>query len=201
MNFKKSVLLSGFTLAWFALFTQFIIMMQSREIGIADIIIRFFTYFTILSNGLVAITFTAILFNFSSFFRSFNVQTAVVVYISIVAIVYNSVLRFIWEPTGLQRLVDELLHVVNPIIFICYWWFMIEMKISLAYRFSFKILIFPLIYLISVLLIGSFSNHYPYPFLDVNQIGYLNVLVNSLGVTAVFVLVSLLFLFINNRRV
>lgn len=200
MNYKKLVLAAGFVLTWFSLTAQFVIMMQSREIGITDSIIRFFTYFTILSNGLAALSFSSSLFNFSPFFSSFKVQTAIAVYISIVAIVYNSVLRFIWEPTGLQRLIDELLHVVNPVIFILYW-YIIQIKISLTYRFIFRILIFPSVYLVSVLVIGRFSNHYPYPFLDVNQIGCLNVFVNSLGVTAVFVLVSLLFIFINNRRV
>ncbi len=200
MDYKKLVLAAGFALTWFALTVQFIIMMQSGVTGVTDSIIRFFTYFTILSNGLTALSFTASLFNFSPFFSSFKVQTAIAVYISIVAIVYNSVLRFIWEPTGLQRLIDELLHVVNPFIFVLYW-YMIQIKMSLAYRFTFKILIFPFVYLVSVLLIGRFSDHYPYPFLDANQIGYLNVFINSLGVTAAFVLVSLLFIFINNRRI
>lgn len=200
MDYKKLVLAAGFALTWFALTVQFIIMMQSGVTGVTDSIIRFFTYFTILSNGLAALSFTSSLFNFSPFFSSFKVQTAIAVYISIVAIVYNSVLRFIWEPTGLQRLIDELLHVVNPFIFVLYW-YMIQIKMSLAYRFTFKILIFPFVYLVSVLLIGRFSDHYPYPFLDVNQIGYLNVFINSLGVTAAFVLVSLLFIFINNRWV
>ncbi|HRE79058.1 MAG TPA: Pr6Pr family membrane protein [Flavobacterium sp.] len=199
MQNKKLFSLFGFILGWFSLIAQFVIMMQSSEVSVIDTIVRFFTFFTILSNILVSICFTAVLFNFSSFFKSYKTQTAIAVYISIVAIVYNIILRFIWEPTGLQRIVDELLHVVNPIIFVIYW-FMSKNEISLSYKYIFKILIFPLVYLFTVLLIGSYTNYYPYPFLDVNAIGYTKVIINSIGISTVFAIVSLLFVFICNRR-
>lgn len=199
MQNKKLFSLFGFILGWFSLIAQFVIMMQSSEVSVIDTIVRFFTFFTILSNILVSICFTAVLFNFSSFFKSYKTQTAIAVYISIVAIVYNIILRFIWEPTGLQRIVDELLHVVNPIIFVIYW-FMSKNEISLSYKYIFKILIFPLVYLFTVLLIGSHTNYYPYPFLDVNAIGYTKVIINSIGISTVFAIVSLLFVFICNRR-
>jgi len=195
---KKLFSLFGFILGWFSLIAQLVIMIQSSEVSFFDTIVRFFTFFTILSNILVSICFTAVLFNFSPFFKSHKVQTAIAVYISIVAIVYNIVLRFIWEPTGLQRIVDELLHVVNPIVFVMYW-FMAKNEISTSYKFIFKILAFPLVYLFTVLLIGNYSNYYPYPFLDVNSIGYMKVIINSVGISLAFALVSLLFIFICNR--
>lgn len=200
MQNRKLILILGFLLGWFSLITQFIIMFQNREVGVFDTIVRFFTFFTILSNILVTMCFTSNLFNFSSLFKSYKVQTAIAVYISIVAIVYNIILRFIWEPTGLQRIVDELLHVVNPIVFVIFW-YMARNKISISYKFILKILAFPLVYLFTVLLIGNYSNHYPYPFLDINTIGYTSVVINSIGISLAFVLVSILFLFISNRRV
>lgn len=200
MQNRKFILILGFLLGWFSLIAQFIIMIQNREVGVFDTIVRFFTFFTILSNILVTICFTSNLFNFSSFFKSYKVKTAIAVYISIVAIVYNVILRFIWDPTGLQRIVDELLHVVNPIIFVMYW-YMAKNEISISYKFIFKILIFPILYLITVLLIGNYSNHYPYPFLNINTIGYTSVVINSIGISLAFVLVSLFFVFISNRRI
>ncbi|RAR48464.1 Pr6Pr family membrane protein [Flavobacterium lacus] len=200
MQNKKFILILGFLLGWFSLITQFIIMIQNREDGVFDTIVRFFTFFTILSNILVLMCFTSNLFNSSSFFKSYKVHTAIAVYISIVAIIYNIILRFIWDPTGLQRIVDELLHVVNPILFVLYW-FMAKNKISISYKFIFKILIFPILYLITVLLIGNYSNHYPYPFLDINAIGCTRVVINSMGIALAFLLVSLLVVFISNRRI
>ena len=140
-----------------------------------------------------------ILFSLFTFFKSYKVQTAIAVYISIVAIVYNIILRFIWEPIGLQKIVDELLHVVNPLIFVFYW-FMFKNYTSITYKFIFKVLVFPLVYLFTVLLIGNYSNFYPYPFVDVNSIGYMNVIINSVAISLAFALVSLIFIFISNRR-
>lgn len=200
MQNRKFILILGFLLGWFSLIAQFIIMIQNREVGVFDTIVRFFTFFTILSNILVTIYFTSNLINFSSFFKSYKVQTAITVYISIVAIVYNVILRFIWNPTGLQRIVDELLHVINPIVFVMYW-YMAKNEISISYKFIFKILIFPIVYLFTVLLIGNYSNHYPYPFLDINTIGYMSVVINSIGISLLFVLVSLLYVFISNRGI
>jgi len=200
MQNKKFILILGFLLGWFSLITQFIIMIQNREDGVFDTVVRFFTFFTILSNILVSMCFTSNLFNSSSFFKSYKVHTAIAVYISIVAIIYNIILRFIWDPTGLQRIVDELLHVINPILFVLYW-FMAKNKISISYKFIFKILIFPILYLITVLLIGNYSNYYPYPFLDIDTIGYTRVVINSIGIALAFLFVSLLFVFISNRRI
>lgn len=199
MQNKQFILILGFLLGWFSLIAQFLIMIQNSEVELFDSIIRFFTFFTILSNSLVAICFTAVLFTSSSFFQSYKTQTAIAVYISIVAIVYNIILRFIWEPTGLQRIVDELLHVVNPIIFVAYW-IMIKNKISLSYKFVFKILVFPLVYLFTVLLIGNFTTNYPYPFLNVNELGYTSVVINSVVISVAFFLVSIVFIYLGNRR-
>lgn len=199
MQNNKLYSLLGFILVWFSLIAQFVIMIQTTQVNVFDTIVRFFSFFTILSNILVALCFTAILFNFLSFFKSCKTQLAIAVYISIVAIVYNIILRFIWEPTGLQRIIDELLHVVNPVIFVIYW-FMNKNKVFISFKFIFKILVFPLIYLFSVLLIGNFSNYYPYPFLDVKTIGYVNVIINSLGITTAFAFISFLFLCICKRR-
>lgn len=200
MQTHKFILLFGFILGWFSLVTQFILLLQNSNVDILNSIVRFFSFFTILSNFLVSICFTTLFFKFSTLFKSYKTQTAIAVYISIVAIVYNIVLRFIWEPTGLQKIVDELLHVVNPILFVAFW-FISKNKIYISYTFTFKILIFPLIYLFSVLSIGHYSKYYPYPFLEVNLIGYSNLIINCIVITVAFILISLSFIFISNRRV
>lgn len=200
MQTHKFILLFGFILGWFSLVTQFILLLQNSNVDILNSIVRFFSFFTILSNFLVSICFTTLFFKFSTLFKSYKTQTAIAVYISIVAIVYNIVLRFIWEPTGLQKIVDEFLHVVNPILFVAFW-FISKNKIYISYTFTFKILIFPLIYLFSVLSIGHYSKYYPYPFLEVNLIGYSNLIINCIVITVAFILISLSFIFISNRRV
>lgn len=199
MNNLRVFQLIGLLLGWFALIAQFILLFQNRVTSEVETVIRFFSYFTILSNLLATLSFTALFLNSIHFFRSFKIQTAITVYITIVAVVYNLVLRFIWQPSGLQQIVDELLHVIIPILYVINW-FMIKERIRLSYHFIFKILLFPLIYLIFIIIRGNFSNYYPYPFIDVSIIGYKQMLLNSFLVLIAFVVVSFIYLYINKRK-
>jgi ABC-type Na+ efflux pump permease subunit len=47
--------------------------------------------------------------------------TAITLYILIVGLVYNVILRFLWVLTGSQKIVDELLHLVIPVLVLLYW--------------------------------------------------------------------------------
>src|SRR5678815_1955687 len=112
-------------LAWIALVFQFYLVIVNRVAPLPETIIRFFGYFTVLSNILVATCFTLILIEPGSgggrFFAKPATLTAVTVYITVVGIIYNAILRFLWSPKGLQLVVDELLHSIVPVLVIVYW--------------------------------------------------------------------------------
>ena len=111
-------------ITWFALILQFILMIRNAgDIGITPFTAaaRFFGYFTILSNAGVALCLTFPLFKQDHFFSKATTQTAMVVYILIVGIVYNTILRHIWDPKGAAKLADELLHVAIPVLYTLYW--------------------------------------------------------------------------------
>jgi hypothetical protein len=59
---------------WITIITQFVVMIENSVASLTETTIRFFTFFTILSNILVAVVFTAILAQpkgkFSFFFKS-----------------------------------------------------------------------------------------------------------------------------------
>src|ERR1700722_13215816 len=93
-------------IVWFSVIAQLILMLQNRATDIPETIIRFFSYFTILTNTLVALYFTAICFNLSITNRP-GLLTAITSYIFIVGIVYQIVLRHLWQPAGIQLIVDE----------------------------------------------------------------------------------------------
>lgn len=59
--------------------------------------------------------------SFSKLLLTDGTITAITVFILIVGSVYQIVLRSIWEPTGLQFIVDELLHTVIPLYMLGYW--------------------------------------------------------------------------------
>ncbi|WP_448244196.1 Pr6Pr family membrane protein [Pseudoxanthomonas mexicana] len=52
-------------------------------------------------------------------------------------------------------------------------------------------LLFPLGYVVWVFLRGAWVGEYPYPFIDVAQLGWARVGVNALGVMGVFVVLGL----------
>ena len=182
-------------LGWFALITQFYINITSGLAGITELIIRYFSYFTILTNLLVAVCCTCIVIipgkGAGAFFSGSQTLTAITVYILIVGIIYNIILRFLWQPAGIQKLVDELLHSVIPLLFLLYWWFAPD-KRNLQWKQVFPWLIFPLVYLVYILTRGSFSGFYPYPFVNVDQIGIAKVILNSIGITLAFTITGVI---------
>ena len=202
-NGKKSILFFLFVLGWFALIAQFYLIIVNRVAPIPETIIRYFSFFTILTNLFVAVCFSVLLLKLSSrlgnFFASPKTLTAITVYITVVGIVYNLILRFLWKPTGLQWAVDELLHTIIPLLCIVYWIFHVY-KSSLKWRDAFLWLIYPFVYIIFILIRGSMSSFYPYPFIDVDQIGLNKVLTNSGLLMLSFLLISFIAIAVGKKR-
>lgn len=187
---QKSFIILGALLAWFAVIMQFVLMMENRVTPIPETIVRFFSFFTILTNTLIALYFISMWLGrhtkLGQRFQRPGVVSAIAVYITVVGLVYQLVLRQIWEPQGLQKLVDELLHSVNPVYFVLYW-YLYEEKAKLKWTLIPGWLIYPLLYLMYILIRGSFSGFYPYPFVNVAELGMRQVLLNSVGLMFVFI--------------
>ncbi len=186
-------------LSLLAVMIQYDLMIANRATTLFETTIRFFSYFTILTNTIVGLYFSYLTYH--SFgvknvsLNNFGKLTAITVYITVVGLVYQILLRHLWTPTGMQKIVDEVLHTVNPVLVIIYWF--ISRKINTLQYSQIKFwLIYPLIYLIYVLIRGYFSNFYPYPFLNIKNIGFQNVIINSIGITFLFIVISILFIWI-----
>lgn len=193
----KIIMAIGAFIGWFAIILQFYLILQNRESSVPETIIRFFSFFTILSNIIVATCFTVQLIKPSSaagkFWGSVKTQAAVAIYILVVGLVYNAVLRFLWAPTGMQKLVDELLHTIIPLLFLFYW-IRFAPKAGMQWRFALSWLWVPFIYLVYTLARGAITDYYPYPFLDAYNNGYLKVGISSAVILALFLLLSLVFI-------
>jgi hypothetical protein len=115
----------GFLLVWIAVIGQFILLIQNRQADIPETIIRFFSFFTILTNILVALYYTSRISIFKITYLSRLSKdgnlTALTAFILVVGLVYQIILRGTWQPTGLQRIIDELLHSVIPLFVLLYW--------------------------------------------------------------------------------
>lgn len=187
-------------MSWFALSLQFYLIIKNRVASIPETITRYFGFFTILTNILVALSCSFFLVKSNSsignFFTKRTTLAAIVVYITIVGAVYNLVLRSLWNPAGLDKVADELLHTVIPALFILFWFYYIP-KASIQWKNIFNWLLFPFFYLLYVIIRGSIAAYYPYPFVNVIQLGYHNVFINCLGMLVAFLLVSILYVTID----
>lgn len=143
-------------------------------------------YFTILTNALAA---AALLVaargrDGSVLLRAHSV-TAIAACMLIVGLVYN-LLRSLWQPTGWQRLADELLHVAMPLLFLAYWW-LATTRATLRWRALLPWLLYPLGYLAYALARGAVDGRYPYPFLDFGTLGLPRVMANAAAVALALV--------------
>jgi hypothetical protein len=183
-------------ISWCTLLLQLYLIIINRTASIPETIVRYFSFFTILTNILVAVTFTIVYVKSISAANSFlvkpNTLTATAVYITVVGLIYNIILRFLWAPKGLDKLADEMLHSVIPVLYIFFWLKFVP-KQTIQWKNIFPWLIYPLLYLGYTLLRGSFANWYPYPFINVTDIGYSKALTNSAMVTVAFLIISVLF--------
>ena len=196
MKAKQIYLGMSVIIGWFSVISQFYLNIDNRSVLVAEITIRFFSYFTILTNILVALCFTIILLKPKSrpgeFFSEPRVLTAVTAYITFVWIAYYVLLRHSWNPAGFQLIVDESLHTFIPFLSILYWLIFVP-KSELQWKSILAWMIYPLIYLLYILTRGALSGFYPYPFIDVNELGYFKVFLNDGGLILAFMLLSLLF--------
>ncbi|MDQ2864461.1 MAG: Pr6Pr family membrane protein, partial [Bacteroidota bacterium] len=112
---KKTLAALFALIGCFAVITQFVLMVNNRAASVPETIIRFFSFFTILTNIMVALYFTALAVakkDSVTFVNRPGTLTAITIYITTVGTVYQVVLRQVWQPTGMQLIVDELLHTI-----------------------------------------------------------------------------------------
>jgi len=186
--------------AWAAVILQFRLMIENPVAPFNELVVRFFSYFTILSNVAVA-TFTGALFlsRKNKWSVSQSILTGVAVSIFVVGLLYNIILRSISTPQGLARVVNETLHVLVPLAYVIFWYLFVPRK-KLPIGVIWRWLLFPFLYIVFVLYRGNASGFYPYPFIDAGKLGLHQALIHSVGVAAVFVLVSFAAWYLGNKR-
>lgn len=195
---KRKIEIIGSCITWFAVMTQFVLMILNRQTDIPETIIRFFSFFTILTNTLVALYFTNKITKNLSIFNKKRALTAITSFILIVGLVYQIILRATWNPTGLQLIVDELLHTLIPFYMLIYWLLYAEPS-------NFKLkpilpwLAYPIIYIVCIILRGEFSGFYPYPFLNVSKIGFQQSIINISIILIVSLILMSFLIFVGKK--
>lgn len=179
-------------LAWVGLVLQFwISFYQSLSVGRSPLqsVLFYFGFFTILTNLLIALSLTLGLLvprsRLGAFFTKPSVETGAAIYIAVVGIVYSLVLRELWNPVGVQKIADLLLHDAVPLLYIAFWATSVP-KESLRYQDACWWSAYPLAYLLWALARGAATGFYPYPFIDLRTLGATRVALNGLLLLGLF---------------
>lgn len=158
-------------------------------------VINYFSYFTILSNIFVAMTFTVALLTPQSRLGKFlsrpAVRAGIGIYITVTGLVYLFILSKVWQPLGAEYVGNVLLHYVTPVLYVLYWIVFVP-KGDLQYRNILSWLVFPLAYAVYTLIHGALTDFYPYFFLNAGKLGYAKVLFNSLCLVVGFTVLGFL---------
>lgn len=172
--------------AWAGLAIQFYATFSSNGDVLATIwiLVRFFT---VLTNLLVAVTMTIIV---SGRRVSPFVQGGVALAIILVGTVYVTLLRGLQELAGPALLADMILHYVVPVATAIYW-LAFAPKIGLNWRHPLAWSLYPLAYFGYALLRGSVDGRYPYPFMNLDELGLARTLLNGAGIAIGFILAGL----------
>ncbi len=162
-------------------------------IGVLNVL----SYFTILTNIVVAIVFTARVVHRRGrepvFLLKPATQTAVATYIVIVGCVYEVALRRLWSPSGLHLAADFILHYIVPIGYLLYWLLAVP-KGTLRYAIVWSWTIYPFGYLLYSIARGVINGFFPYPFVNFAELGFSRFAANVAGLILVFICTGLVFI-------
>jgi len=184
----------------FAVSGQFglIIAAQPRTMaGFVNAIGTFLSYFTLLTNSLVAVTLAAHAAPESKHanrFTGLSWATSLAVYITVVGVVYHFMLRMLWDPQGFQKFVDVVLHYVMPVAFLGFWTTLPRVRLSPKQPVLW--LWYPFVYGMATLAAGAATGKYPYPFADVGALGLTKVMINLVAMLSAFLLLGFVFRFL-----
>ena len=147
---------------------------------------RFFCYFTIQSNLLVAVSMWLVLRGRTDtrLFRALRLA-------SLVGITVTGVVAAVALPpsplyTPLNLLCDRLLHVVVPLLTFV-GWLAFGPRERVTRDDVLPALAWPIVWLVSTLALGPLVDWYPYPFLDVSTTGLGRTLLNCAVIALLFV--------------
>lgn len=184
--------IAGLVIGLAGLFLQFCISIPaSMEAGrsLLGSVVFLFSFFTILTNIGAVLVHTSLLsptgYAWLPAFAGFRIRAGIAVSITLVFIVYATVLSQLWHPQGLFLLCDVLLHYVTPVLFVL-WWLVAGADGRTRWSDISWWMLYPVAYLIYALARAPFAGEVPYPFLDVAKNGAASVAISATAITGLF---------------
>jgi len=161
--------------------------------GLIGRAIDFFSYFTYLSNIIVAIVLTMLARNVNrhgAVFATLRMDSLVM--ISVTGLIYYLLLAADANPQGLQIVSTSLLHYVIPILTVVVW-LLIGPRGLFRLWTVFAALIIPILWAVYAMVRGAIIDAYPYGFLNAQELGLGTALTNIGGVAILGIVIGVIY--------
>lgn len=153
-------------------------------------------FFTILTNLLLAVTMTWVATGGRA---SPTLLGGMTLAILLVGVVYMTLLQNLFHLRGAAQVADVLLHKVSPVL-MALWWLLFAPHAKLSWSAPLWWSLYPVVYLGYALVRGASDHKYPYPFLDVGRIGWIQTALNVGGIALGFILAGFALVWIDSWR-
>lgn len=117
----------------------------------------------------------------------------------LVGVVYALLLSGLHQLSGAALVADVLLHKASPVL-MALWWLLFAPRAKLRWNAPVWWSVYPLLYFAYVLARGSAGDRYPYPFMDVAKLGWVQTLLNAGGIALGFFLAGFVLVWIDSWR-
>ncbi len=176
---------------WWAIIGQYVVTYAGTPEAV-----HYLSFFTILSNILVAVTFSvAALMPDSRVGRLLlapPMATATALYITVTGLVYYFMLASLYDLSGWTKVYNSMLHYALPPAYVLFWLAFVQ-KGTLRFRHALWMLAAPIAYGFYTLARGAIVAWYPYPFIDAAELGYPRTFWNIGEFLVIFVVGALVF--------
>lgn len=145
-----------------------------------------YRFYTVWTNTLIGVACSAIAVGRAT---SPQVLSKLLLSIIIVAVVYHALLAHLNDFSGLDALVDTMLHTAIPLAFVGYWIVFVR-KSELVFKDIAPWLILPFAYCIYAMARAQVDGVYPYFFLNLDDLGPFKTALNIGGLLIAFSVVG-----------
>ena len=153
-------------------------------------------FFTVLTNLLVALVMTWVAVGRKA---SPEVLGGLTLSIILVGVVYWALLQNLHHPEGTEHIANILMHRVSP-VGMTLWWLFFAPRGRLKWNAPWLWASYPVAYFLYVLGRGQLDGRYPYPFIDVGHLGWLQVAINAGGIALGYIICGFLLVWIDGWR-
>jgi hypothetical protein len=105
--------------------------------------------------------------------------------IAVTFIVFHTALSSLVDLEGWAKVAEQFLHTLVPVLAVATW-LRFGPRAIVERRTTLLALIPPLVWVVFTLIRGAIIDFYPYPFVDVNDLGYARVIANTALIAFLF---------------